>query len=364
MKITQVEAIPVLIPFNTEWEIATGSDYGEGYVIVKIHTDSGLTGIGETGRFFEGEFQAGIVQLILNYFQPLLQQAPDPLNLNTLHVAMSHIKGNRFAKSAIDVALHDLKAKALGISVRNLLGGEYRSRILMCQSIGIKEKSKVIADAIAYVEQGYKSLKIKIGLDPEADLELVKTIREAIGPEPMIRVDANAAYSAAVAIPMLRKMEAYNLSLIEQPVPLWDLDGLRRVAEALDTPILACESARLPEDVMNLAKVGAVDMVNIKIGRTRGLVGAKKMEAVAEAAGLPVCVGTMMELGVGTIAAAQFAATVRTLTDTCDFTGPSLLTDDILTTPVCIQDGYLHLPEGPGLGIELDEDKLRYYQVR
>jgi muconate cycloisomerase len=177
-------------------------------------------------------------------------------------------------------------------------------------------------------------------------------------------VDANAAYSVAEAIPLLRKMETYKLSLIEQPVPLWDFDGLSKVADALDTPILVCESARLPENVMNLAKYSSVDMVNIKIGRTRGFVGAKKMEAVSEAAGFSICVGTMMELGVGTIAAAQFAASVRTLADTCDFTGPSLLVDDIITEPIIIQDGYLYLPEAPGLGVELDEEKLRYYQVK
>jgi muconate/chloromuconate cycloisomerase len=364
MKITAVEAIPVTIPFNTKFGIATGSAYGTGYVVVKIHTDEGLTGIGETGRFFEGEHQAGIVYTILNFFQPVLQQTADPLNIAQIHKELRvAIKDNRFTKSAVDIALHDLKGKASGLPVHSLLGGCYRERVELCQTIGIKDPKSGQQDANTYLAQGFKSFKVKIGLDPEGDLELVKAIRQTVGPDIRIRVDANAGYSAAVAIPILRAMEEYDLTLIEQPAPLWDLEGMRRVCEALDTPILACESARTPEDVMAIALHQAADMINIKIGRTSGFVGAKRMEAVADAAGLPVTGGTMMEMGIGTAAGVHMAATFKNLVDTCDFTGPTLLTDDILARPLRFEDGYLYLPEGPGLGVEIDEDKLRHYTV-
>lgn len=364
MRITHIEAIPVLIPFNTEWEIATGSDYGNGYVIVRIHTDEGLTGIGEIGRFYEGETVPGIVNLIHDFYQPLLQAAPDPLNIAAMHKAMNRIKDNRFTKSAMDIALYDLKGKALGVPVHNLLGGAYRRRVEMCQSVGIKDRAQVLEDVRTYVERdGFRSLKIKIGLDPQGDLELVQAIRSAVGPEVAIRPDANQAYSAAVAIPILREMEKCRLSLVEQPVPLWDLEGSRRVCDALDTPIMACESARTPFDVMQIARHEAADLINIKLGRPGGFTGAKKMEAVADAAGLPVTVGTMMEMGVGTAAALQFAVTCQNLVDTCDFTGPTLLNDDILTEPLRFEDGYLYLPEGPGLGVEIDEDKLNHYRI-
>lgn len=363
MKITSVEAIPVLIPFNTEWAIATGSSFGNGYVIVKIHTDEGITGIGEIGRWYEGEFQAGVVHTILNFMQPALKELSDPLNINQFNDSLFGLKDSRFAKAAVDIALYDLKGKALGVPVSTLLGGAYRDRIRATQSIGIKDMKKVIQDAQEYVAEGYTSLKIKIGLDPKKDLELVQTIRKAVGPDVELRVDANQAYSAAAAIPVLREMEHCRLTLIEQPVPMWDLDGMRKVCEALDTPILACESARTPENVYALAHHQAADMINIKICRPRGITGAKKMEAVAEAAGLPVTVGTMLEMGVGTAAAAHFAAASYTLTDTCDCTGPTLLTGDILKESVRIADGYIEVPQGVGLGVELDDEKVEYYRV-
>lgn len=363
MKITNIEAIPVSMDYNVDWEIATGMIDGIGYVVVKVSTDEGTTGIGEIGRYFEGETQAGIIYSIRRFLAPRLQGL-DPLNIACLHQEMDLIlKGNRFAKAAVDVAIHDLIGKALGVPISVLLGGRYRDKIEVCQSIGIKDTERAMEDAHQYVEQGFRSLKVKIGLDPRGDIERVKAIRQAVGPDVGIRVDANQGYSPAEAIPTLRSMEEYDLMLIEQPVPLWDLAGMRKVCETLDTPILACESATTPQDVMALARHEAVDMINIKIGRPGGLYEAKKMASVAEAADLPVIIGTMMELGVGTAAAAHFAAACRKLDYPCDITGPTLLVDDVLAHPLHFEDGYLYLPEGPGLGVDLDDEKVRQYTV-
>lgn len=363
MKIINIEAIPVIIPFNTEWEIATGSNYGNGYVVVKLQTDTGICGIGEIGRFFEGESQLGIVNSILNFMGPTLMNMDDPLNINKFHENLVSLKENRFAKAAVDIALYDLKAKVLGIPVYSLLGGMYREKIRVCQSIGIKELRTVLEDATKYVSDGFSSLKVKIGVNPKQDLFLVSQIRKVVGSEIEIRVDANQGYTSAEAIPTLKAMEEFNLSLIEQPVPLWDMDGMKKVCAAIDTPILACESARTPEDIFNLAHNNAADMINIKLGRPRGITGAKKMEAVSEACGLPVTVGTMMEMGVGTAAAAHFAAACNPLADTCDCTGPTLLEGDILKESLIFSDGYLKVPQGVGLGVELDEEKLDYFRI-
>jgi muconate/chloromuconate cycloisomerase len=363
MKITGIEVVPLSIDYNVDWAIATGMIDGIGYIIVKIQTDEGTTGIGEIGRYFEGETQAGVLLSIQRFLAPRLIGL-DPFNIARLHQEMDIIlKGNRFAKAAVDIAAYDLMGKALGVPVHVLLGGCYRDKIEVCQSIGIKKTGQAVDDARRYVEQGFRSLKVKIGLDPKGDIERVKTIRQAVGPDVGIRVDANQGYSPAEAIPTLRSMEEYDLMLIEQPVPLWDLAGMRQVRDALDTPILACESAATPQDVMALARHQAVDMINIKIGRPGGLFGAQRMAAVAEAADLPVLIGTMTELGVGTAAAAHLAAACRQLDYPCDITGPTLLVDDVLATPLRFEDGYLHLPEGPGLGVELDEGKVKHYTV-
>lgn len=372
MKITKVEAIPVSIPFITDWAIATvanvfteGPQALSGYILVRIHTDEGITGIGETGRYFEGETMPGIVHTIKTYIAPTLQAVPDPLNIAATREAISYAvpKGNRFAKTAVDIALHDLVGKALGVPIYTLLGGSYRERVLVAQSVGVKDIEQALSDATQYVDEGYRSLKVKIGADPQTDVELIREIRQAVGDDIDIRVDANQGYSTAVAIPTLRKMEQYNLSLVEQPVPLWDLDGMRRVRDALDTPIMACESVRTPQDVMAVVKDNAADIINIKLGRPGGYDGALKMQAVAEAAGLPVTVGTMMELGIGTAAAAHLAAACKNLAYTSDFTGPTLLRDDILTEPVHFEDSHVCVPQGPGLGVEIDEEKLSRYRL-
>ena len=372
MKITKVEAIPVTIPLKVDFSIATvtetfteGPQALSGYVVVKLYSDEGLVGIGEIGRYFEGETRPGIVHTILTYIQPALLAACDPLNISATMADVNRglPKGNRFAKAAVDIALHDLKGKTLGVPVHSLLGGSYRSKVFVSQTIGIKDVQSAVAEAEAYVEEGYRSLKIKIGSDPDKEIVLIREIRRAVGDEIDLRVDANQGYSTAVAIRTLRAMEACNLSLIEQPVPRWDLDGMRQVCAALDTPILACESARSPQHVMAIAKQQAADMINIKVGRAGGLQGAQKMAAVAEAAGLPVTVGMMMEMGVGTAAAAHFAASCKTLSHSSDFTGPTLLADDLLTEPLHFENSYLHLPDGPGVGVEIDEEKLEYYRV-
>ncbi len=372
MRITKVEAIPITIPLKVDFSIATvtetfteGPQALSGYVIVKLHTDEGLMGIGEIGRYFEGETRPGIVHTILNYIQPALLALSDPLNIAAAHEVINRglPKGNRFAKAAVDIALHDLKGKALGVPVHALLGGSYRSKVLVSQTIGIKDVKTALKDAETYVCEGYRSLKVKIGSNPEKEIALIREIRRAVGDEVDIRVDANQGYTTAVAIRTLRAMEAYNLSLIEQPVPRWDFDGMRQVCEALDTPILACESARSPQHVMALARQQAADMINIKLGRPGGFQGSQKMAAVAEAAGLPITVGMMMEMGVGTAAAAHFAAACKTLSHTSDFTGPTLLKDDLLTEPLRFENSYLYLPKGPGLGVEIDEEKLEQYRV-
>lgn len=372
MRITKVEAIPVTIPLSVDFSIATvvetfteGPQALSGYVIVRLHTDEGVTGIGEIGRYFEGETMPGIVHTIKNYVQPALLAAPDPLNIAATNEAIHRglPKGNRFAKAAVDIALHDLKGRALGVPVYTLLGGYYRRNLFVSQTIGVKDLETAVGDAMRYVAEGYKSLKVKIGSDPDKDIALIAEIRRAVGSDIALRVDANQGYSTAVAIRTLRAMEAYDLSLIEQPVPRWDLDGMHQICEALDTPILACESARSPQHVMAIAKRQAADMINIKVGRPGGLQGAQKMAAVAEAAGLPVTVGMMMEMGVGTAAAAHFAAACKTLSHSSDFTGPTLLNDDLLTEPLHFEDSYLQVPMGPGLGVDIDEDKLKRYRL-
>lgn len=363
MKITKVEAIPVIIPFNTDWKISTINDFGGGYVVMKLHTDEGITGIGEIGRWFEGESPSDIVNTCLKFFAPILMEAPDPMNINAIMNQFRCTRDRRFSKALVDIALHDLKAKKLGVPVYQLLGGAYRDRIPVCQSLGIKSREAIQKDLDLYLSQGFKAFKIKIGTDYDFDVKLVRMIRDIVGPDIQLRVDANEGYFGTTCIAALQEMEKCNLTLIEQPSPHIHMSTLRRIRDALHTPLLACESAMTPEAVYETIASGAADIINIKIGRPMGFIGSKQMEAVAMAAGLPVCIGTMLEMGVGTAACAHLAASVRDFVDTSDITGPTLLVDDIITTPLTYADGYLEVPQGIGLGVELDDDKVEFYRL-
>ena len=363
MKIVKVEAIPVIIPFNTEWKISTVNDFGGGYVVMKLHTDEGIVGIGEIGRWFEGESPSDIVNTSLKFFAPILMESEDPLNINAIMNKFRCIRERRFAKALVDIALHDLKGKKLGVPVYQLLGGAYRTKIPVCQSLGIKDYESIRRDLDLYLGMGFRAFKIKIGLDYDFDIRLVKMIREIVGPDIQLRVDANGGYFGSTCIAALKEMEKYNLTLIEQPCSYVHHSMMRDLRRALHTPLLACESAMTPETVFELVKDEAADIINIKIGRPSGFIGSKQMEAVAMGAGLPVCIGTQLEMGVGIAACAHLAASVRDFVDTSDITGPTLLVDDIITNPLEYKDGYLQVPDGAGLGVEIDDDKLNYYRL-
>lgn len=369
MKITSVEAIPLCIGFNkrhknTSIHEGTGMLTGIGYILVKIHTDEGIIGIGEVGRFFEGETQESVAASILRIFGPAIVGA-DPMNISRIHRLMDNqVNEIHWAKSGIDMAIYDLMGKALNLPVYMLLGGHHRTVIPQCPTLFMKaDYQQTVEDCVYYAEQGFRTLKIKIGDDPAVDLELVRRVRERLGDSIAIRVDANQGYSSAQAVPVLTKMETYNLMLVEQPCPKWDINGMRRVRQALHTPVFSCEGVRTAQDALHYVRSDAIDGINLKLGRPGGFYGAMKVVAVAEAAGLPIAVGTMMELGVGTSAALHLAAALRELPYPSDTYGTLHLEADIITEPICYRDGALIVPEGPGLGVELDEDKIRRYRV-
>jgi L-alanine-DL-glutamate epimerase-like enolase superfamily enzyme len=360
MKIEKIEVIPVQIPGIHQGTITGAVQDGVGFVVVRVFA-GGVAGYGEIGPWHEDSTQQGVVLALRQFLAPRMIGL-DPRNLASLHRAMDRsLRGHHYAKAVIDIAIYDLLGKAFNLPVHQLLGGAYREEFAVSRTVTIKSPQEAIAEALSYVTGGYRGLKIKVGLDPKADIELVRAIREAVGLEIDIRLDANQGYSAAIAIPTLRRMEEYNLQLVEQPVPRWDLDGMGKVCCALTTPVMACESAHNAHDVYRLAQHQAADMITIKLPRPGGLYPAMRMVAVAEAAGLPVGVGKVDGMGIGAAAHAHLAAVCKDLVEPNDIEGPLKLVDDILAEPLRFEDGNMHIPSGPGLGVEVDEDKLKYY---
>jgi muconate cycloisomerase len=212
--------------------------------------------------------------------------------------------------------------------------------------------------ATALVARGFRTVKLKIG-DPEGrDEETVRAVRDAIGPSVELRLDANQAYTADRAIPLLRRLERYAPALIEQPVASWDLDGLAKVAAALDVPVMADEPVSTPADVLRVVEKRAADIVKIKVMRSGGLFRARKVCAVAEAAGLPVVVGSGHESGIGVTAELHLAAATRAIPYAGEMVGHLRLVEDLVVGSIPVNEGAAAVPEGPGLGLVVNEDLI------
>ena len=365
MKIAEVMTAVVHMPFYKEFHISGGGSPGATHVLVKVVSDDEVEGIGEAAPLtaYSDESYGTIEHVISEFLRPaLLGKDPMDQELIEAHLDMA-IPRHTFAKAAVDMALYDLVGKALGLPAYKLLGGLYRREVPQAWSIGIADTEEMVKEAVHFVEMGFHAIKIKIGRNPEEDLGHLAAVREAIGPKVKLRVDANQGYRSGEALSILRKMEKYDLEYIEQPLPRWDIEGLAALVAALDTPILADESAFTPQDVINLVRRRAADLINIKVAKS-GLSKGKRMAAIAEAAGMPCMVGSMIELGPGTAAGVHFAAATRNVTHPSELVGPLLFKDDVLERKIFSAEprgGYWQVSDEPGLGIKLQEDIDRLF---
>lgn len=369
MKITSVNCHIVTIPYKNPYRMAPGETRFKKQIVVLVETDEGITGIGETGvTLIErgGETQEAIYYSIQKYMGPLII-GMDPFDIGLVIDRLEGFNQGRTgflcAKAGIDTALYDIMGKAVGRPVAKLLGGIHRTNFKVSRSLGVKTPTEMAADAVRLKAEGYAMLTIKVGFDVKEDLDRVAAVRDAVGANYPLEIDVNGAYNVEVAIPTLRKMERYGIEAIEQPVPWWDLQGMKEVRIALDTPITADESAWTPYDVVNIARMGAADTICLKPVKNGGLLLSLRMAEIAEAAGMGVLMGSKHPLSPGQSAILQFVAAVPWVHGVVGYGSPlERLTDDICDPPIEMnQDGTVTLPSGPGLGVTLSEEKLRKY---
>jgi muconate cycloisomerase len=383
VKITSFETFMVALPWRRLHKMAFPGEVLGRYVIVRLRTDDGLEGLGEAtvikewggdhGRYF-GECPELTARLIDSVLGPTLLDQ-DPFDLEAAHHRMDlAVKGYPYAKAALDEALHDIKGKALGVPVYQLLGGLVRDQIPIAHSLGWLDYDEATSEAAAAVGEGIKTIKIKVGRDAVYDLRIVQEVRQTIGPELDIVVDANQGWpTPKYAIAILRRMEEYGIRYAEQPVE--GLAQMARVAQAVDVPIMADESAWTAQDVLEIVERGAADMISLYTTKPGGLFKAKKVAAVAEAAGLPLNVNGSHETGVGNAGNLHLVASTAAVTEAGVFPVTSLrddrptqmagrmYLDDIVTRPFEYRDGCLIVPRSPGLGVELDMGKIAEYRV-
>lgn len=365
MRIADVRATAVSVPLLYEFKAAYGTRNTCDFVLVEIEDDQGRVGLGEASTIpiYDEGSQAGVVFVINKYFKPLLV-GQDPRKITFLMERLADaVKGERYAKCAVDFALHDLVGKIYNLPVYDLLGGKARDA-RVCWVFSAKNAADIEQEARKKYKEGYRTFKLKVGTHRQKDLENVAAVRNAIGYDVHLRLDGNEAWEPKEAVARIEEFAPFKPDHVEQPVPAGNMEGLRFVREHSSIPIVADECVLTPQDAMTVARMKAADMVNIKVSRAGGFVAARKMAAVAEAAGQQPFAGSMLELGLGTVASAHWVVSNAGMALTSELVGPLLLKQDILKNPVEYREGCLILPEGPGFGVELDPEAVKEFAVK
>jgi len=335
-------------------------------VIVKIHTDSGITGIGEAAC--DGTEPAEVVQAMIERYMAPQLVGENPMDWEYLIDLVSYDASRgatRFSTSGIDLALHDLVAKALNVPVYTLLGGCRRDRVLASIEIPRGTPEKMAEHSHEYYLQGVRGFKAKIGSDPSRDAESIKAMRKSLGDAVSIRADANCAYTLSEArrfCALVEKMDV-GLELLEQPLEKHDLAGFRELRSSTTLPIEVDESAYSLSMVHLILRQDAADIVNTKCAKAGGIRGVRQWASVAEAAGKRIVIGTEWGAGLKVAAKLHLGAAVKNADPVVEFT-EMMIHDLLLKEPLKLEDGYLRVPSGPGLGLELDERKIEEFRAQ
>ena len=342
----------------------------QGVLLVRVITGDGVVGVGEGvvpgGPWWGGESVETMQVVVDRYLAPLAVGA-DLSRLPALRERMDRlVAANPFAKSALETAMWDAWARTLGLPLHALLGGRCHDALPVTWAIGAADPDVVVDEALAKVESGgHASIKLKMGaLEPAADTARVEKIASSLAQVTSVRVDLNGAWDELTATRLLPRLEQAGIDLVEQPTPSWDVDALARLCALLRIPVMADESLRSDHDALTLATRRAADVFSLKIGKSGGYLATRRIAAVAQAAGIACHGGTGIESSLGTLAGAHLLATLPAVTYGSELFGPLLMTDGLLAEPLDYRDGALHLPDGPGFGVDLDEDRVARYARR
>jgi len=382
-RITAVSTMIVQLPTRREHRWTGLTEPIGRYILTRMVDEDGRSGWGEAaalkdwggefGRYF-GE-SVSIVDLVIQRYLAPAVIGLDPLNIVELHARMDAvIKGYPYAKAAVEFAAYDLAAKRLDVPVHMLLGGRARTHVPVTHSIGLLSVEEAEKEAAQVAAEGIRTIKVKIGVDPRRDIDMVRAVRNAAGPDVDICVDANEGYETpGEAVTILREMEKSRLKYAEQPC--MGIERIAEVARAIDTPVMADESGWNAHDAIQIAEQHAIDIVSIYTTKPGGLYRAMEVAAVCRAAGILCNVNGSIETGVGNLANVQFAAASPAVTLSCVIPistpaehqqgriGGTYYRDDLIREPMKVVDGAIEVPTARGMGIEVDEAKVEKYRV-
>ncbi len=364
MKVTKVKTRILSIPNSEPYYYAQGVATGINTVLVEIETDEGVKGIGEGC----GDRCAEAIEAIVREgARCLIGESPFEIErfLYRFYRQGKWDDMRRFANQALaglEMALWDIVGKACGQPVHRLLGGKFQERVNCFGFVQGNEPEKLASDAREWRAQGFDVIYAKVGIGRKRDLTCMEAIRAAIGEEPKLRVDANQAWQVGEAVQMLNALAPLNIDFAEQPVHWTDLDGMARIRAAVPIPLAVDQGCFTEFDALHVIQKNAADVITVGLHEAGGILGMKKVAAVASAAGLPICRhGVQGETGITSLAGLQVMATIPNQTDGHQVMHQLLENDIVESGLLKFEAGCLAVPDRPGLGIELDWDMVERY---
>ncbi|MBU8976192.1 MULTISPECIES: dipeptide epimerase [unclassified Lysobacter] len=354
MKITEIRFGMLRVPLKTPFKTALRTVEAIEDIVVAVHTDTGHIGYGEAPAtaVITGDTHGSIIEAIRKFIAPRLI-GQEIANLNRItQLIQTALEKNTSAKAAVEIAVYDLFGQLYGVPLYKMLGGG-DPVITTDITISVDYIDKMVADSISAVDRGFESLKIKVGKDIGVDVERVKAIYAAVQGRALLRLDANQGWTAKQAVHAIRMLEdaGVRLELVEQPVKAQDLDGMKYVTERVHTPIMADESVFGPTEVIDLIKMRAADIINIKLMKTGGLSNAIRIADIAALYGVECMIGCMLESSISVAAAVHLAVAKSNAITKVDLDGPSLSAFNPVDGGVIFNESEISVTDAPGLGI-------------
>jgi len=365
-RIAQVEIFPVEVPRRGSFDLQRGrTPRTSPFTVVRITTDQGVVGWGE------GVTQVRSLFAVARDHLADALVGEDAFNFTAIHRKMNTIEmmvterlGHwNCIRCAIDIALHDAMGKAFGVPVYQLLGGKQRDSFEIVKNIGVSDPPSSAEGALHCVEAGYRNIKMRVGGEHAVDMARIRAVREAVGPEISIRIDANQAWGPKEAIRCIQDFEAFGIDSVEQPCKFWDFEGAAAVVRSVRTPVIADEGFWTADEARLLLQARAADTLHVYLGKCGGLRESMRIASLAQTFDADISVGERVPLGISEAAHAHYAAALP------NGHFPAALAydlneHDLLCEPVRKDKGAMYVPEGPGLGIEVDEDAVRHYAMK
>ena len=364
MRLRAIEPLLVDVPLAAPVHGVHGVTAVQRSVLVRVATDQGVEGWGNVdptpgySRVTAMDIHDTVARMA-----PALVGA-DAFNLHrALTVMDGETSGGFEAKAAIEMALLDLKGRALNVPVHSLLGGALTREVTLNAWIGTVPPEQAAREATEWRRRGFTTAKIKVAGTGDEGLARVAAVRAAVGDAMALRVDFNESLARADAVPFIRRLGPYGLTLVEQPIPRSDIAGLAEIRRAIDIPLMADESVTGPASLVDIIRREAADIVKVKVMKQGGLGRTRHMIECAAAAGLRVVIGHGFGLTLSTLAEAAVAATSEAVLPGCEAVGPLKMAGDVVSEPVRLDGGVIRLSDRPGLGAAIDPDALKRYRI-